>query len=78
MLAKGKYRHYKGPEYEVFRVVLHTETNEKMVYYRACSPCDIPDSEFGEELHFVRPYDMFVGEVELEGVWVPRFKYIGS
>ena len=31
----GKYRHYKGNEYEVTGIAIHSETLEPMVVYRA-------------------------------------------
>ena len=73
----GKYRHYKGDEYELIAVALHTETHEKMVVYRALySPEDLIE-EYGEYPIFVRPYAMFTESVLLEGVSVPRFEFQG-
>lgn len=67
MISPGLYRHYKGPEYEVLDICLHTETEEPMVYYKAV----------GKTQTFVRPYDMFVGTVEIKGQVMPRFKRVG-
>ena len=67
MLDKGCYRHYKGNMYEVFMTAQHSETEEWMVVYKAL---------YGEEGMWVRPYDMFVEEVEVEGVMVPRFQKV--
>lgn len=68
-IEKGIYRHNKkGHLYEVIGVATHTETDEPLVVYRP-----LYDSEF--EL-FVRPYAMFVEEVELNGLRVPRFEKI--
>ncbi len=52
---KGIYRHYKGDYYIVEDIALHSETLEKMVVYRAL---------YGDNKLWVRPYDMFVEEVE--------------
>lgn len=63
----GKYRHYKGKDYEVIGVATHSETLEKLVVYRALyGDCDL----------WVRPYEMFVESVEINGKIVPRFEFI--
>jgi hypothetical protein len=65
MLKLGKYRHYKGHEYEVIGVAKHSETLEEMVVYR----------EIHGECHlWVRPLKMFLEEVEYNGKKMPRFK----
>ncbi len=72
---KGTYRHNKsGKLYEVIDVALHTETDEKMVIYQALY--DSPDlaAEYGPNPYFVRPYEMFFEQVELDGVMQPRFE----
>ncbi len=66
-LKKGIYKHYKGNLYEVFLTARHSETEEWMVVYKAL---------YGEEGMWVRPYNMFVEKVEIEGVWIPRFEKI--
>ena len=63
-IMTGRYRHYKGGEYEVLGVVRHSETLEPMVLYRAL---------YGERGLWVRPHAMFVGSVEAHGVSQPRF-----
>ncbi|MBQ8431106.1 MAG: DUF1653 domain-containing protein [Clostridia bacterium] len=55
--VKGIYRHFKGDYYLVEDIVLHSETKEKMVLYRAL---------YGEKLLYVRPYDMFLSPVDKE------------
>lgn len=67
MIKIGKYKHYKGPEYEVIGLAKHSETMEDFVVYR----------DSAEEL-WVRPIKMFLEEVEVNGTKVPRFKYIGK
>ena len=74
MLKLGKYRHYKGKEYEVIGVAHHSETFEELVVYRAL----FNSPEFGENALWVRPLKMFVEEVEISGKKVPRFEYIGK
>ncbi len=68
-LEKGIYRHAKsGKLYELTHVSFHTETNEPLVLYR-------PLYESKYEI-FVRPYNMFVASVELDGKMMPRFEKV--
>jgi len=67
MIKLGKYRHYKGKEYEVIGIAKHSETLEEMVVYRAM---------YGENELWVRPLEMFLEEVEVDGKKIPRFKFI--
>lgn len=60
----GRYRHYKGGEYEVLGVVRHSETLEPMVLYRAL---------YGEGGLWVRPHAMFFETIEVDGTRRPRF-----
>ena len=64
MIALGKYRHYKGGEYEVIGVAKHTETLEDLVVYRAL---------YDEGQIWVRPLHMFLEEVDIDGKKVSRF-----
>ena len=68
-IKKGKYRHYKGKDYEVFGLVRHSETEEWLGDYRTL---------YGDFSQWVRPYDMFAGSVDTGSGRVPRFKYLGS
>jgi hypothetical protein len=63
----GRYRHYKGGEYEVVGTVRHSETLEPMTLYRAL---------YGQMGLWVRPAVMFNEEVVIEGVLQPRFRRI--
>ena len=63
-LSPGRYRHYKGGEYEVIGVARHSETLEPMVVYRPL---------YNTTGMWVRPYDMFMGEVTIDGRSLPRF-----
>jgi len=67
--APGRYRHYKGHEYEVLHTARHSEQpNEFLVVYR---PLRTPDAVW------VRPLEMFVEEVDVAGDRVPRFAPLG-
>ena len=68
MLKLGKYKHYKGHEYEVIGVAKHSETLEDMVIYRAL---------YGDKGTWARPLKMFSEEVVVDGKKVPRFERIG-
>jgi len=67
MLKLGKYRHFKGKEYEAIGVAKHSETLEDLVVYRAL---------YGNHELWVRPLKMFCEEVEVAGKKMPRFEYI--
>ncbi len=64
----GKYRHFKGNEYEVIAIAKHSETLEEMVVYRAL---------YGDGGVWVRPASMWDETVEREGVTVKRFTFVG-
>jgi len=66
--APGRYRHYKGREYEVMGVARHSETLEALVVYRPL---------YGEGALWVRPHAMFFESIEIDGVAQPRFARIG-
>lgn len=78
-MKTGKYRHYKGDFYEVLGTALHTETNEKLVIYKALYELR-PEltTEYGADFSFVRPYDMFFETVEIDGKMIQRFEYVGD
>ena len=63
----GLYRHYKGGEYEVLGVVRHSESFEPMVLYRPL---------YNESGMWIRPYAMFVGQVEVDRARQPRFAFV--
>lgn len=67
MIKLGKYRHFKGKEYEVIAVGKHSETSEEMVVYKAL---------YGDGQIWIRPLKMFAEEVEFEGKKVQRFESI--
>ncbi|MEA9747819.1 DUF1653 domain-containing protein [Xanthomonas campestris pv. raphani] len=67
-IEPGRYRHFKGGHYEVLGVVRHSETLAPLVLYRPL------DTDVGM---WVRPFEMFVAQVEVEGIMRPRFERIG-
>ena len=67
---KGRYRHFKGGEYEVIGVARHSETDEPLVIYRALYPC--PDTPNGEGI-WARPLSSWNAPAAVEGKSVPRF-----
>lgn len=69
MIRTGKYKHFKGMEYEVLGVAKNSETLEDMVVYRAL---------YGEGGLWVRPAAMWEETVERDGVIYQRFTYLGD
>ncbi len=63
-VPSGRYRHYKGGEYEVVDIAIHSETHEPMVVYRPL---------YGEGRLWVRPMAMFMETVTIDGASMPRF-----
>ena len=68
-IKKGRYRHFKGNEYEVLYLARHSETLEDMVVYQAL---------YGEHGIWVRPASMWNETVERDGNTYKRFTYIGE
>lgn len=68
-LRPGRYRHYKGNEYEVTDIARHSETEEELVVYRKL---------YGDHSLWVRPLGMFMENVQVGGLLVPRFEWIGE
>jgi len=66
-MKSGRYRHFKGGEYEVQGVARHSETGEQLVVYTPL---------YGDGGLWVRPLSMFQETVQHEGQKVPRFKLI--
>ena len=69
MIRRGRYRHYKGNEYTVIGVAMHSETHEQLVVYRP---------EYGERGLWVRPKTMFLESVDVNGERIPRFAFIAE
>ena len=65
MIKPGRYRHYKGKDYEVLGVARHSENEEEYVVYRQL---------YGAGELWVRPKGMFLESVWIEGKPTPRFR----
>lgn len=63
----GRYRHYKGKEYEVIGCARHSETEEEFVVYRAL---------YGEQGLWVRPLVLFLEPVMIGTARLPRFSLV--
>ena len=68
-LKLGKYRHFKGNEYEVIGIAKDSETLKEMVVYRAL---------YGEKELWIRDKQMFLETIERDGKIQKRFTYIGE
>ena len=68
-IKPGRYRHFKGGEYQVIGLAKHSETGESMVVYRAL---------YGEGGLWVRPEAMFLDTLERDGKVFKRFEFIGE
>ena len=68
-IKPGRYRHFKGREYEVLGIARHSETEEELVVYRAL---------YGDFGLWVRPVSMWNETVERDGKTFRRFTYIGE
>ena len=66
-IKPGKYRHFKGKEYEVIGIASHSETLEPMVVYKAL---------YGKYGLWVRPASMWTEIVETADYTGPRFQHI--
>lgn len=65
VLEPGRYRHYKGGEYQVIGIARHSETDEYLVVYRCL---------YDNDSLWVRPLAMFMETVLVDGSEVPRFE----
>ena len=66
-VTPGRYRHYKGKEYQVIGVATHSETAELLVVYRTL---------YGDYSLWFRPLEMFAESVVVDGETRPRFLLI--
>lgn len=65
----GVYEHYKGGQYRAREIAVHHDTLEEWVVYQGL---------YGDNRHFIRPLEMFLESVEIDGVVMPRFRYLGE
>lgn len=65
----GRYRHFKGNEYEVIAIAKHSETTEDYIVYKAL---------YGDGGMWVRPASMWNETIERDGITYKRFTYIGE
>ena len=72
------YQHYKWKNYEVIWIGLHSETREKLVFYKCLYDTPELTDEFWDSPFFVRPYTMFHENTEYQWKTVKRFTYIGA
>jgi cyclomaltodextrinase len=68
-IKPGRYRHFKGNEYDVIGIARDSETLQLLVVYRAL---------YGEHGLWVRPLEMFVEVIERGGERIQRFQYLGE
>jgi len=73
MVKLGRYKHYKGDDYEIIGVGKHSDTLEEYVVYRGLYNSE----EFGNNPLWVRPKKVFEEMVVIEGKEVPRFRFVG-
>ena len=87
-IINGKYRHYRGHEYEVLGLALDTVHKQKVasgrdegeptVVYRALYDCEDLEDRYGIRPLFTRTLESFTSEIELDtGERVPMFTYVG-
>ena len=71
LVKLGMYVHYKSSEmkYEVLGIARHSETLEEMVVYKKL---------YGDHSEWVRPLEIFCGEVKVNGKIISRFTYVGD
>lgn len=68
-VPRGRYRHYKGKDYELIDLARHSETEEWMAVYRTL---------YGDRSLWVRPLTMFLETVEVDGAIQPRFAWVSK
>ncbi len=70
----GKYKHFKGKEYQVIGVARHSEDLSELVIYQALYESE----DFGKEALWARPIEMFLGTKNIDEKEIKRFEYIGE
>jgi len=69
VIRPGRYRHYKGNDYQVIGIARHSETEEELVVYRTL---------YGDGSLWVRPLAMFMEDVTVDGRQIQRFTWLGE
>ncbi len=68
-IKTGIYKHYKNKNYKVICEATHSESEEKVVVYQCL---------YGDNSIWVRPKEMFLELVEVDGKKIPRFTYVSA
>jgi cyclomaltodextrinase / maltogenic alpha-amylase / neopullulanase len=68
-IIPGKYRHFKGKEYEVLGIARHSESLDEYVVYKALYDSE----EYGKNALWIRPKNLFLGDVVVNGKTQKRF-----
>ena len=68
-IKTGLYRHYKGNDYQVIGTATHSETEELLVVYKPL---------YNDSGLWVRPLTMFLENVEVDGISMPRFQFLSD
>lgn len=70
----GIFEHYKGPKYKIIEIGRHTETLQLHVVYQSL----YESAEFGDYAIWIRPLEMFLETVVIDGQEIPRFHLISG
>ena len=71
-IIPGLYRHYKNKDYQVLGTAFHSENEEEFVIYKALYECE----NYPKETLWIRPKKMFLENVLVDGILIPRFKKV--
>jgi hypothetical protein len=66
------FEHYKGKKYQILGVGRHSETLGICVLYQALYDCPT----FGDQAVWVRPIEIFLETIVIDGKEMPRFRLI--
>ena len=72
LIKTGRYRHYKGNDYQVIGTATHSETEESLVVYFPLY------GQENERAYWVRPLSMFQETVSVDDKIVPRFSFVDA
>lgn len=70
----GIYEHYKKKRYELIGIARNSDTLEEFVVYRALYDSE----EFGDHALWVKSKSAFLEDEEIDGVRMPRFRFVGK